>query len=163
MADINWNDLEAIKRLKYKYQRCLDTKHWDELRDCFTEDAKAAYSGGKFSFDSRDAIMKFLQGAMGADSFHSSHVVSQPEIDFVDAQHATGRWCLQDYVIDTSFDMAIRGAAFYEDEYRKGDDGVWRISKTGYQRTYEEMIPRKSIAGITLTESRWQAKGGSES
>jgi len=163
MADINWNDLEAIKRLKYKYQRCLDTKHWDELRDCFTEDAKAAYSGGKFSFDSRDAIMKFLQGAMGADSFHSSHVVSQPEIDFVDAQHATGRWCLQDYVIDTSFDMTIRGAAFYEDEYRKGDDGVWRISKTGYQRTYEEMIPRKSIAGITLTESRWRAKGGSKS
>lgn len=161
MADIDWNDLEAIKRLKYKYQRCLDTKQWDELRDCFTEDAKAAYSGGKFSFDSRDAIMKFLQGAMGADSFHSSHVVSQPEIDFVDAQHATGRWCLQDYVIDTSFDMTIRGAAFYEDEYQKGDDGVWRIAKTGYQRTYEEMIPRKSIAGLTLTESRWQPKGGS--
>ena len=32
MADIQWEDLEAIKRLKYKYQRCLDTKQWDELR-----------------------------------------------------------------------------------------------------------------------------------
>ena len=40
---------------------------------------------------------------------------------------------------------------------------IVEISKTGYQRTYEEMIPRKSIAGITLTESRWQAKGGSKS
>jgi len=50
-------------------------------------------------------------------------VVSHPEIDFVDERHATGRWCLQDYVIDTSFDMIIRGAAFYDDEYRKGDDG----------------------------------------
>jgi ketosteroid isomerase-like protein len=159
MADINWNDLEAIKRLKYKYQRCLDTKQWDELAECFTEDAKAAYSSGKFSFDGRDAILKFLRGAMGADSFHSSHVVSQPEIDFVDERHATGRWCLQDHVIDTSFDMTIRGAAFYEDEYRKGDDGVWRIAKTGYQRTYEEMLPRKSIEGLTLTESRWQSKG----
>jgi hypothetical protein len=97
---------------------------------------------------------------MGADSFHSSHVVSHPEIDFVDERTATGRWCLQDYVIDTSFDMIIRGAAFYEDEYVKGDDGVWRISKTGYQRTYEEMLPRKSIEGLTLTESRWQPKGG---
>jgi len=55
--------------------------------------------------------------------------------------------------------MIIRGAAFYEDEYRKGDDGVWRIAKTGYQRTYEEMLPRKSIEGLTLTESRWQSKG----
>ena len=161
MADIDWTELEAIKRLKYRYQRCLDTKRWDELRDCFTEDAKAAYSGGKFSFDGRDAIMKFLEGAMGADSFHSSHVVSQPEIDFIDERRATGRWCLQDYVIDTSFDMSIRGAAFYEDEYQKGDDGVWRISKTGYERTYEEMIPRKAIEGLLLTESRWQGKGNS--
>jgi hypothetical protein len=156
MADIQWQDLEAIKRLKYKYQRCLDTKQWDELRECFTEDAEAAYSGGKFSFHNRDAIMQFLRGAMGADTFHSCHAVSQPEIDLVDERTATGRWCLQDTVIDTGFDMMIHGAAFYEDEYRKGDDGVWRIAKTGYIRTYEQMLPRKSIEGMTLTESRWK-------
>ena len=90
MADIDWKDLEAIKRLKYKYQRCIDTKEWEELRECFTEDATAAYSSGKFSFEGREAILKFLQGAMGADSFHSSHVVSHPEIDFVDERNATG-------------------------------------------------------------------------
>jgi len=159
MVEANLQELEAIKRLKYKYQRCLDTKEWEALRDCFTDDAKAAYSSGKFSFDGRDAILRFLEGAMGADSFHSSHVVSQPEIDFVDERTATGRWCLQDYVIDTSFDMIIHGAAFYEDEYRKGDDGAWRIAKTGYTRTYEQMVPRKSIEGLTLTDSRWQSKG----
>jgi hypothetical protein len=156
MPDITWEDLEAIKRLKYKYQRCLDTKQWDELRECFTEDAKAAYSGGKFSFDDRDAILRFLEGAMGADTFHSCHAVSQPEIQLVDGRTATGRWCLQDTVIDTSFDMMIHGAAFYEDEYRKGEDGVWRISKTGYTRIYEQMMPRKSIEGLALTESRWK-------
>ena len=155
MADIDWKDLEAIKRLKYKYQRRIDTKSWDELRECFTEDATAAYSSGKFSFDNRDAILKFLQGAMGADTFHSCHAVSQPEIELVDERTATGRWCLQDTVIDTSFDMMVHGAAFYEDEYRKGDDGVWRIARTGYERTYEQMMPRKSIEGLTLTESRW--------
>ena len=156
MPDITWQDLEAIKRLKYRYQRCLDTKQWDALSECFTEDAKAAYSGGKFSFENRDAIMQFLRGAMGADSFHSCHAVSQPEIELVDPHTATGRWCLQDTVIDTSFDMMIHGAAFYDDEYRKGDDGTWRISKTGYVRTYEQMLPRKSIEGLTLTESRWE-------
>jgi hypothetical protein len=125
MADINWEDLEAIKRLKYKYQRCIDTKQWDELGGCFTEDAKAAYSSGKFSFDGRDAIVKFLQGAMGADSFHSSHVVSQPEIDFVDERHATGRWCLQDYLIDTSFDEIWRRREETGTRWRPGNER-WR-------------------------------------
>ncbi|MEM8609378.1 MAG: nuclear transport factor 2 family protein [Myxococcota bacterium] len=156
--EIDWKDLEAIKRLKYRYQRCLDTKRWDELGDCFTEDASAAYSSGKFSFVGRDAILKFLSGAMGADSFHSSHQVSQPEIDLIDENTATGRWCLVDHVIDTQFDIEIRGAAFYEDEYRRGDDGVWRISKTGYTRTYEEMLPRSALEGARLTDSRWQGQ-----
>jgi hypothetical protein len=160
--DIDWKDLEAIKRLKYKYMRCIDTKQWDELRECFTADAKAAYSGGKYSFDGRDAILEFLSGAMGADGFHSSHQVSQPEIDLVDADTATGTWSLQDWVVDTRFDITIRGAAFYEDEYVRGEDGRWRISRTGYQRTYEEMYPRKEFPGLKLTASRWQGDGSSE-
>ncbi|MEM7434350.1 MAG: nuclear transport factor 2 family protein [Myxococcota bacterium] len=154
--ELDWRDLESIKRLKYRYQRCLDTKQWDELRDCFTEDATAAYSSGKFSFVGRDAILEFLSGAMGADSFHSSHQVSQPEIDLVDANTAVGKWCLTDHVIDTKFDIVIRGAAFYQDEYRLCEDGAWRISKTGYVRTYEEMYARGSIEGLKLTESRWE-------
>lgn len=160
MEGIDQQDLEAIKRLKYRYQRCIDTKQWEELRDCFTEDAKANYSSGKFTFDSRDGILRFLEGSMGADTFHSCHAVTQPEIDLVDERTATGRWCLQDYVIDTGFDMIVQGAGFYEDEYRKCSDGAWRISKTGYVRTYEQMFPRKSIEGLTLTESRWQGRGG---
>ena len=93
MYEPDWRDLEAVKRLKYKYQRCIDTKAWNELTECFTEDAQAAYSGGKFSFENRDAILQFLKGSMGADSFHSCHAVSHPEIDFVDERTATGR-CL---------------------------------------------------------------------
>ena len=160
--DISWQDLEAIKRLKYKYMRCIDTKAWDELRECFTEDASAAYSGGKYAYDGRDAILEFLSGAMGPESFHSSHQVSQPEIDLVDESTAVGTWSLQDYVIDTRFDITIRGAAFYRDEYRRGADGQWRIAKTGYERTYEEIYPRKNVEGLKLTASRWQGDGTSE-
>ncbi len=160
--DIDWKDLEAIKRLKYKYMRCIDTKLWDEIGDLFTEDCEAAYSGGKYSYSGRDAIVEFLSGAMGADGFHSSHQVSQPEIDLIDANTATGIWSLQDWVIDTRFGITIRGAAFYEDEYRRCDDGKWRISKTGYQRTYEEMYPRKSVDGLKVSASRWEGDGSSE-
>ena len=44
-------DIEAIKRVKYKYLRCLDQKLWEEMAEVFTDDAVAAYSGGKYSFD----------------------------------------------------------------------------------------------------------------
>ena len=47
-------ELEAIKRLKYRYIRCLDQKLWDELEECFIPDAVASYGGGAWSFDGRD-------------------------------------------------------------------------------------------------------------
>ena len=43
-------DIESIKRLKHKYFRCLDSKLWDEMAQCFTEDATTSYTDGKYSF-----------------------------------------------------------------------------------------------------------------
>ena len=31
-------DVTAIEQLKYRYMRALDTKHWDDFADTFTED-----------------------------------------------------------------------------------------------------------------------------
>src|SRR6476661_11040723 len=53
-------EIELIKRLKYRYARCLDLKLWDEIASCFTSDAVAAYSGGGYSFEGREAIIAFL-------------------------------------------------------------------------------------------------------
>ncbi len=147
-------EIEAIKRLKYKYLRCLDLKLWDELAECFVENATSAYGGGKYSYEGREAILEFLRDAMGADTFHSSHQVHHPEIDFTSETSARGVWALEDVVIDMKWEITIRGAAFYEDEYVKRD-GVWKIQHTGYQRTYEEMQPRKNVPGLELTASRW--------
>jgi hypothetical protein len=152
MADLQ--ELEAIKRLKYKYLRCLDQKRWNELAECLTKDATSAYSGGKYSFEGRDAIMEFLESAMGADSFLSSHTVHQPEIEFTSETTATGVWALNDTVIETNANIIIRGAAFYEDEYVKVD-GAWKIKSTGYTRIYEETLSRADIPSLTLTANRW--------
>jgi hypothetical protein len=154
-------EIEAIKRLKYKYMRCLDQKLWDEMAACFTADATAAYSGGKYSFQGRDAILDFLRRSMGADSFLSSHRVHHPEIELTSATSATGVWALEDVVIETQWQITIRGAAFYTDEYRK-EGGVWRIRHTGYRRTYEEIQSRKDVPGLKLTASWWGTGGKSE-
>ena len=154
-------ELEAIKQLKYRYLRCLDQKLWDEIVDCFTPDAVAEYSGGKYSYEGRDAIVAFLRRSMGADSFHSSHRCHHPEIDLTSPTTATGVWALEDVVIEERFALTIRGAAFYTDAYRK-QDGAWRIERTGYLRTYEEVQPRKEVPGLRLTASWWRTGGRSE-
>jgi hypothetical protein len=154
-------ELELIKRLKYKYLRCLDQKLWDEMAECFVPDATAAYSGGKYSYQGRDAILEFLVKSMGEDSFLSSHRVHHPEIDLSSPTTARGVWALEDVVVDTKWEITIRGAAFYTDDYVK-QDGVWRIQHTGYKRSYEEIQPRKEVPGLKLTASWWGTDGKSE-
>jgi len=134
--------IEAIKQLKYRYMRSIDQKLWAEMRDCFTPDATTSYSGGKYAFEGIDAIMQFMTESMDRPSFLSSHRVHQPEIELTSETTATGRWALEDYVIDTQHGITIHGAAFYEDRYVKWD-GEWKIQHTGYQRSFEQMQARK--------------------
>jgi hypothetical protein len=155
------HELEAIKRLKYRYLRCLDQKRWDELADCFTADARSSYGGGRYAFEGRDAIMDFLRKAMGAPSFLSSHRAHHPEIELTGPDTATGVWALEDTVIETRAGITIRGAAFYTDEYVK-QDGAWKIRFTGYKRTYEEVESRRDRPGLRLTASWFETDGRSE-
>ncbi len=153
--------LEAIKRLKYKYLRCLDQKRWEELAECFTEDARSSYGGGRYEFVGREAILEFLRRAMDAPSFLSSHRVHHPEIDFTGPAAATGTWALEDTVIETRAGITIRGAAFYTDEYVKQGD-AWKIRFTGYKRTYEEIESRRERPELRLTASWFETDGRSE-
>ncbi len=154
---LDLHELEAIKALKHKYMRCVDEKRWEELSACFTEDATCSYSGGKFAYAGRDEIMKFLVQSMDRPGFLSSHRVSQPEIEFTSATTAKGIWALEDTVIDLDFQITLRGAAFYRDEYVK-QGGEWKIKHTGYVRTFEEIQSRKETPGLTLTQPVRDAK-----
>jgi len=150
--------IEEIKRLKYKYVRCLDQKRWDEIAELFVADAVASYGGGAWSFDGRDAIVQFLRDSMGSQQFLSAHRVGQPEIEITGPDTATGTWALMDLVLQLEFGVDIRGAAFYEDTYVKVD-GEWKIKATGYKRTYEELEPRST--DITLTAHIYDTGGRS--
>jgi len=151
------HEIEAIKRLKYRYCRCLDEKRWQELEQCLTKDATSSYSDGKYSFTDRAGIMSFLREALGLASRISSHRVHQPEIDFTSPTTATGIWALDDVVIETDAGVTIRGAAFYRDEYVKVG-GEWKIKSSGYTRIYEEMESRADTPSLRLTA---RPQGGS--
>ena len=83
-----------------------------------------------------------LRSAMGAGVI-TEHRVTHPEIT-VTGDEATGIWYLQDRVIVAEFDFMLIGAAFYHDRYRRTADG-WRISATGYDRTYVATMSLKNL------------------
>ncbi len=150
-------ELEAIKRLKYKYLRCLDSKQWDELSKCFAADVKTSFSGGAFSFNGPDAVISFFKEGLPKTRI-SMHHAHQPEIELTGETTATGEWALEDYLIDTEGNWSMRGAAFYHDKYIK-IDGEWKIQATGYDRIFEEFWDRGKDPSLKLTQNMFASKG----
>ena len=143
-------DMEAIKRLKYKYMRCVDAKLYDGIAECFTEDATATYEGGKHSLAGRDAILDFLRGGLSA--VVTAHHVHHPEIDITSTTAARATWALEDYVIDLKSNYSLHGAAFYEDEYAR-INGQWKIKHTGFKRIYWERWNRAELKSLQIIKN----------
>ena len=139
-------DLEQIRQVKYRYLRTLDTKQWDDFEACFVPEATGDYNG--LVFDDRAALVDYMRSNLG-EGLITLHQVHHPEIT-VDGDTATGRWYLQDKVIVPAFDYYLEGAAFYEDRYVRTPQG-WRVSHTGYRRTYEMTASLKDIPSLKVT------------
>jgi ketosteroid isomerase-like protein len=145
--------LEELRQLKYRYLRTLDLKEWDDFADTLTDDVTADY-GARLSFTGRDAVVGFMRQSLGTGAIITVHQCHHPEIS-VDGDLATGRWYLEDKVIITEQRMLLTGAAFYDDRYRRCDDGAWRIAHTGYIRSYEAMQSLDDTPSWKLTANRW--------
>lgn len=150
------SDADAIAQLKYRYLRGVDTKDWELLASTLVTDAVARYGGGVHTVSGRDEIVDFLRSRLEPDTVHTSHRVSHPELAADGVQRASGRWALDDVVLDTEHRFQLVGAAWYEDVYVRTDTG-WRIAETGYSRTYELIQPWSEHA--TMTASAWQTGG----
>lgn len=144
--------IDAIKQVKYRYLRALDTKHWDDFADTLTEDVTADYGksmGSDHKFADRDSLVTFMRTSMPANLI-SEHRVNHPEITLTGPDSATGIWYLQDRVIVPDANLMLIGAAFYHDTYRRTADG-WKISSTGYRRTYDATVPLSDLPGFKVT------------
>ncbi len=146
MADVDGT--EGIKRVKYRYLRALDTKHWDDFADTLTEDIVGDYGsslGREHRFTNRADLVEFMRTSMPAGVL-TEHRVTHPEIT-IHGDDAEGTWYLQDRVIVPEYNFMLFGAAFYHDRYRRTAAG-WKICATGYDRTYEVT---QSLEGLNVT------------
>ena len=125
-------DIEAIRKLKSKYWRCVDRKLWDEMVECLTEDMVLSV----FSklIQGRNECVQFLKdGLAQAVSAHQGH---QAEIEITSESTARAIWALNDLLLDMQPGVDYTGFGYYEDEYVK-EDGNWKIkrSKVAYYFT----------------------------
>lgn len=128
-------DIESIRYLQAKYQRCLDSRDFDSLYECFDVDAIATYDNGKMSYKGKDNIIDFLLRVMKL-SRPSSHLIHGGEIDIESTTSAKAKWILEDKLIIQEAFIKIYGSAIYNIEYIKINN-KWLIKKIGYTRYYQ--------------------------
>jgi hypothetical protein len=123
-------EIEAIKRLKARYFRLMDTKQWDQWGDVFTEDAHLAASPDpNETFHGRTDIVKRVSAVLrDARTVHHGHM---PEIELTGPDTATGIWAMYDFVDMPQ--LVLHGWGHYHEEYAK-QGGAWRIRRSRLTR-----------------------------
>ncbi len=153
-------DVQAIKELKSKYFRALDTKNWDELETTLAPDIETSYSDGKLVFHGPKEVTNYFKESMPNTeiTLHQGH---NPEIIIDSDTEAHGHWYLQDNLIFAEGNpyegLQIQGSAIYTDKYVKVD-GKWLIQDTGYLRVYEESFQRDNTHRIRINMFRPKKK-----
>jgi hypothetical protein len=120
-------DIEAIKQLRSRYTRAVDTKDWGLYRDSLTADARLSTDRG--IDEGREHIVAVISSAL--EQAKTVHHVHQPEIELTGADSATGTWAMYDFVEFDTF--SLRGYGYYADEYVRTPDG-WKIKSSTLTR-----------------------------
>jgi len=139
---MSFEEIESIKRVKYNYCNGIDRCDLDLLQSILTEDVEIDYVGGTYRYkvSGRNNFLAAVKGSFNPE-FVSCHSVHMPFIDLTGPRQAAGRWRLLDYAMNlTEENLVTIGAAEYQDVYKKGEDGLWRIKSSGYERIYERVF-----------------------
>jgi uncharacterized protein (TIGR02246 family) len=121
-------DIEAIKQLKARYFRCMDTKDWDGYRRVFTDDVVVETEGDPHGeHHGGDAFVEFLRATLdGVVTAHHGHT---PEIEVTSPETASGVWAMEDELWwpEGGPFKHLHGYGHYHESYEKQADGAWRI------------------------------------
>jgi hypothetical protein len=117
-------DIQLISRLKARYVRLVDEKHWSELEGLFA--SGFIFEGVMSATGGEGFVEQLRQRLADASTTHALHV---PEIEMRSPDTAAAIWPFSD-VIDqrrSGEGLYRRGTGHYHETYRK-ENGQWLIS-----------------------------------
>ena len=125
------DDIEAIKQLKARYFRSMDTKDWSGMREVFADDVTMDTTGsGGAVVTGADEFLRFLRGAIGdVVTVHHGHT---PEIELTSPTTASGVWAMED-MLRWPDGRELHGYGHYHETYEK-TGGAWRIKTSKLTR-----------------------------
>jgi len=116
------DDIEAIKQVKARYARAVDTKDWDLLRTTVTDDF--FIDTGPSGKGSTRGIEAFLD-RVRTNPEVTAHHACLPEIELTSPSTATGIWAVR-LMSRSSDGRTMDGHGHYHDTY-VNVDGSWRL------------------------------------
>ena len=130
-------EIEAIKQLKARYCRHLDTKNWDAWRKLFSDDflSDTSQAGGKIIRGADEFVAFTRKGVRNQATVHQVHA---PEIALSSPTTANAVWALED-VVRLAPGVNVRGYGHYTESYAKVD-GRWLITSSTLTRLREDIF-----------------------
>src|SRR5262249_5873730 len=122
------SDIEAIKQLRAKHVRCIDTKEWDLwVKEVLAEDVETLTDGGHIV--GRDNVVASISKTLAqAVTMHRIHI---GEVWLTGPNTASAKWPMDDYVEMTvkGAPFVLRGSGYYHEDYVRTENG-WRIRRS---------------------------------
>jgi hypothetical protein len=133
------SEIEAIKQLKARYCRYLDTKDWAAWRTVFADDfvSDTSEAGGQ-KISGADKFVAFTRKNIGKPSQQTVHQVHAPEIELASTTTANGVWAIND-VVQLLPVLALTGFGHYHETYEKLG-GQWLIKSSKLTRLREDIV-----------------------
>lgn len=127
------DDFEAIKQLKARYLRAVDTRDWELVRANLTDDFFV--NSGHHHTKGADNVVAYLSAAL--DDMVTVHHAHMPEIEVTSPTTATGIWAYEDLARYPD-GRRMDGYGHHHETYEK-IDGTWKMKSQTMAWVYQDM------------------------
>lgn len=127
------DDVQALTELIFRYAYALDGRHWDQLRQLFTDDVELDYGlGPENVIRGADAFVAGSRAAL--EKMDATHHMFTNQIFDIEGDRATGKYYMhaQHMKLDAEGGVLHTLGGIYNDDFIRTAEG-WKICRRSYR------------------------------